>query len=148
MANAIKWEAAWSDRGTVLGSELNSLASGSRTAAGTEVNNASNLDQYGKLELSVTFGSSPSTGGYVQVHMVTAPDGTNYEDGDASADPGAHTVVAVLPVRATTSAQRLMSPPFLLQPAKTKFLLVNQAGVAFPASGSTLKLYSANDEVQ
>lgn len=148
MANAIKWEASWTSRSTVLTTELNSLGNGSRTNAGTELANQTNLDQYAKVELQVTFGSAPSAGGYVQIHMVTAPDGSNYEDGSSSVDPGLHTVVCSIPLRAVTSAQRLTSPVFALQPAKTKFILYNGSGQAFPSSGSTLTLYTDNDEVQ
>lgn len=148
MPSAIQWEAAWNSEGNVLSTELNSLADGSRTNAGTEVDNSTNLDQYGKVEINVTFGSAPSAGAYVDLHAVTAPDGTNYEDGSSSVDPGSHTMVARIPVRATTSAQRLMSRVFPLEPAKTKFILVNQTGQAFPASGSTVELFSSNDEVQ
>lgn len=148
MANALKWEAVWNSRGNVLSTELNSLGTGTRTAKGTEVDNGTNLDQFAKFEINVTFGTTPSAGGYVQLHMMTAPDGTNYDDGDASTDPGSHTVCAVIPVRATTSAQRLMSGVFPLQPCKTKFILLNQSGQAFPSSGSTVELFTSNDEIQ
>lgn len=148
MANAILWQAAWTSRGTVLTTELDALGNTSRTNAGTEIANQTNLDQYGKLELAVDFVSAPSAGGYVQIHMLTAPDGTNYEDGSSSVDPGLHTVVVSIPLRADTAAQRLTSPVFALQPAKTKFILLNQSGQSFPASGSTLTLYTDNDELQ
>lgn len=148
MANAIKWEAVWTSRSTVLTTELNALAAAARTVVGTEIDNGTNLDQYGKLELSVDFVSAPTAGGYFQIHMVTAPGGTNYESGSDSIDPGTHTVVAVIPVIATTAAQLLMSPVFVMQPAKTKFLLLNSCSQAFPNTGSTLTLYTCNDEVQ
>lgn len=143
----IKWSAAFTDRSTVLTTELNALANGSRTAAGTEISNQTNLDEFGKFELSVDFVSAPSAGAYVNVYMVTAPDATNYDDGSATVDPGQHTLIATIPVRADTAAQRLMSPLFMLIPAKTKFILENKTGQAFPASGSTLKLYTANEAV-
>jgi len=148
MANQVLWDAAYVDRSTVLTTELNSLANLSRTNAGTEIANQTNLDQYGKVELNVTFGSAPSAGGFINVYMVNAPDGTNYEDGSSSADPGSHKLVAVIPVKAVTSAQRVTSRLFGLEPAKTKFIVENKSGQAFPSSGSTLKLYTANDEVQ
>lgn len=148
MANQVLWDAAYVSRGTVLTTELNSLASGSRTNAGTEVSNQTNLDQYGILEIQVTFGSNPATGSYLQLHMVTAPDGTNYEDGSSSVDPGAHTVIRCVPVRATTNAQRLVTDIFVLKPGKTKFILYNGTDKAFPSSGSTVTLYTFNDEVQ
>lgn len=148
MPNAIKWEAAWLSRGTVLGTELNSLANQARSNAGTELANQTNLDQFGKLVLTVTFASTPSAGAMIHLYMVTAPDGTNYEDGSSSIDPGTHTLVDTIPVRSTTAAQRLASRLFRLEPAKTKFILENQTGVAFPASGSVATLSSGNDEVQ
>lgn len=148
MPNAIQWQAAWTDRGNVLTTELNSLANAARSAPGTELANQTNLDQYGQLEVSVTFAVAPSAGGFLQIHMVTAPDGTNYQDGAAADDPGFQTVVAVIPLRAVTTAQRVMSPIFTLYPAKTKFLLFNSSGQAFPATGSTVKLYTNNDEIQ
>lgn len=141
-----KWDAAWTDRGTVLDTQMNSLATNARTEPGTEVANQTNLDKYGKLELTVDFASAPGAGGTLYLFMVTAPDGTNYADGSGSVDPGNHTLVSVLPVRVDANPQRLMSHVFDLEPSKTKFLLLNQTDQIFPASGSVLKLYTQNDE--
>lgn len=143
MATTYKWSAAWTSRGNVLTAELNALASAGVSAAGTEVDNATNLDTWGQLKLSVTFATNPSAGGYVNVYMVTAPDGTNYEDSGTSTP--VHRLVASIPVRAVTTAQVVNSKPFPLEPAKTKFFLENQAGFAFPASGSTVALFTANE---
>lgn len=140
----IKW-AAYTDRGNVLTTELNALANAGRSAAGTEIDNATNKDRWGKFELNVTFGTAPSAGGYVEIYAVTAPDGTNYEDGSNTVDPGTHKLIDRIPVRAVTTAQRLTGRQFPLEPAKTKFLLLNASGQAFPASGSTLKLYTTNE---
>lgn len=148
MANKILWDDKYTSRGTVLTTELNALGNGNRTNAGTEINNGTNLDQYGKLELLVDFVSAPTAGAFVNIYTVTAPDDTNYEDGSSSVDPGSHRLVATIQVRADTAAQRLTSRPFPLEPSKTKFILENKTGQAFPASGSTLTLYTANDEVQ
>jgi len=141
-----KW-AAYTSRGNVLSTELNALASAGRSAAGTEVDNGVNLDMYGVLELQVTFGTAPSAGGYVEIYMVTAPDGTNYEDGSNTVDPGTHKLIDRIPVRAVTTAQRLTGRMIPLLPEKTKFLLYNGSGQAFPASGSTLALYTTNRTV-
>lgn len=141
-----KW-AAYTSRGSVLSTELNALASAGRSAAGTEVDNGANLDMFGVLELAVTFGTAPSAGGYVEIYMVTAPDGTNYEDGSSTVDPGTHKLVDRIPVRAVTTAQRLSGRLIPLLPEKTKFILLNGSGQAFPASGSTLTLYTTNRTV-
>ena len=141
-----KWD-GFTSRGTVLTTELNSLANAGRSAAGAEINNATNKDMYGQLELAVTFGTAPSAGGYVEIYMVNALDGTNYEDGSNTVDPGTHKLVDRIPVRAVTTAQRRTGRMLPLEPAKTKFLLVNGSGQAFPASGSTLTLYTTNRTV-
>ena len=141
-----KW-AAYTSRGNVLSTELNALASAGRSAAGTEIDNATNLDMWGKLELNVTFSTAPVAGGYVEIYMVTAPDGTNYEDGSNSVDPGTHKLVDRIPLRAVTTAQRLSGRLIPLLPEKTKFLLYNGSGQAFPVSGSTLALYTTNRTV-
>ena len=141
-----KW-AAYTSRGSVLSTELNALASAGRSAAGTEVDNGANLDMFGALELQVTFGTAPSAGGYVEIYMVTAPDGTNYEDGSGTVDPGTHKLIDRIPVRAVTTPQRLTGRMIPLLPEKTKFLLYNGSGQAFPASGSTLTLYTTNRTV-
>ncbi len=146
--NAILWQAAPVSRSNVLSTELNSLASGSRTAAGTEVDNSVNLDTYGLLEINVTFGTAPSAGGYLALYLITAPDGTNYSDGSATVDPGADTWVLNIPVRAVTTAQLKVTKVFPLPGAKLKFILENQSGQAFPATGSTVELFSLNYEVQ
>ena len=141
-----KWD-GFTSRGAVLTTELNALANAGRSAAGTEINNATNKDMYGQLELQVTFGTAPTAGGYVEIYMVNALDGTNYEDGSNTVDPGTHKLVDRIPVRAVTTAQRLNGRMLTLEPAKTKFLLLNGSGQAFPASGSTLTLYTTNRTV-
>lgn len=143
MASTFKWAAGWTSRSTVLTTELNSLAAAGVSVAGTEIDNSTNLDVWGQLKLSVTFGSAPTAGGYVNLYMVTAPDGTNYED-SGTVTP-IHRLVASLPVRAVNTAQILNSKPIILEPGKTKFYLENVTSQAFPASASTVTLYTANE---
>ncbi len=132
MANAILWQAAPTSRGNVLAAQMNALADNAYTAAGAEVDNSSNLDTYGKLELNVTFGTAPDAGGYVALYLIDAPDGTNYSDGSSSVDPGADKLKLTIPVRAVTSAQLKVTITFPISPTKIKFILENQSGQAFP----------------
>lgn len=148
MPSAILWLGAPTSRGNVLATELNALANGSRTNAGTEIDNSVNLDKYGFLELDVTFGSAPNADGYVAIYVVTALDGTNYATGSSTAAPGADTWVINIPVNAVNTAQIKQVGPIALPPSKCKFILENKSGQAFPASGSVLKLFTANDEIQ
>jgi hypothetical protein len=135
-----KWDAQWADRGAVLSTELNSLAANTNSAMGTEVANQTNLDMTGQIEVTVTFAVAPAAGGSIHLYMLTAADGTNYED------VGLARIVTIVPVASTISPQRLRSPVFLLEPAKTKFILGNATSQAFPASGSMVKLFTQNAE--
>lgn len=150
MPAAIKWDAPYNSRGNVLTTELNSLASGSRSAPGPSagIANQTNLDQYARVEFTITFGTAPDAGGFVNLHVVQALDGTNYEDGNSSTDPGSHTIVASIPVKPSTAAQRLVSRQFLIGPGPTKFILANRTSQAFPASGNVVELFTFNDEIQ
>jgi hypothetical protein len=99
--------------------------------------------------LNLTFGSAPTdTYPFIKISLVKALDGTNYQDGSSTVDPGDDAWVLNIPVRAVTAAQNKQVGPFLLPPSKIKFVAENQTGVAFPASGSTIELFSCNDEVQ
>ncbi len=102
----VKWAAAATTRGTVLTTQLNSLANNARSAAGTEIDNGTNLDTHAVLELDVTFGSAPTaTLPIVNFYLVKAIDGTQYADGSASADPGPETKIIDLTVNKVTTAQ-------------------------------------------
>lgn len=143
----VKWGGTPTSRGNVLSTELNSLGNGSRTNQGGAIDNGTNLDKYGWVKVSVTFGSAPSAGGYLELRMIHALDGTNYADGSSTVDPGVDTLVMTIPVNAVNTAQSKQVGPFALPPCKVKFILVNQSGQAFPASGSTVELFTANDSV-
>ena len=148
MANIINWATGATSRGTVLGTHLNSLANGAQTVAGAEVDNSTNLDQYGILELNVTFGTAPTVGNTCDVYMVKALDGTNYEDGSSTALPSGACLVGAIDMLAGTAAMRRTSGIFTVPPTKIKFLLKNNSGQAFPGSNSTVLFYTFNDEIQ
>ncbi len=148
MPNAILWQTSPNSRGNVLSTELNALANGSRTNAGTAVDNSTNLDKFGYLELNVDFVSAPSAGAYCTIYMVMSLDGTNYADGSSSVDPGADASIITIPILASTAAQNKQVGPIPLPPSKFKLILENSTGQPFPATGSTLELFTANDEIQ
>lgn len=92
------------------------------------------------VELVVTFGTNPTANTGISVWFLREVDGSTYEDGDASTTP-ARAPDLVLPVRATTSAQRIIVPNVLLPPGTFKALIKNDGtGQAFASSGNTLKL--------
>lgn len=148
MANAIEWETTPTSRGNVLAAEMNALADAARTDQGTEVDNSVNLDTYAMLEFNVDPTAAFSSGGFVSIFLIAAPDGSNYGDGSSSVDPGADTWILNIPLRAVATAQRKITKVFPLPPAKIKFILENQAGLVFPSAGTTLELFTMNFEVQ
>ena len=126
--------------------ELNSLANNAG-ALGAEYDNATNLYLYGQFELNVQFGSSPTAGNTVDLYIIPAPDGTNYDDAvtGASGSAPASCFAGGFPLRAVTSAQKVplgvgLTGPVPLPLTKFKAFLLNKSGQAFPSSGSTLKM--------
>jgi hypothetical protein len=137
-----KWEAAAIT--SLMTTELNSLANGSTAIASAGYDNATNLYLFGLFELNVTFGSAPTAGNTVDLFLVPAPDGTNYDDGSGSVTPPITCYAGGFPLRAVTTAQKipLGGPLSLLwlPPLPFKVVVKNGSGQAFPASGSTLKM--------
>lgn len=150
MANAIKWEGAWVDRGNVLTTEMNSLANDAYIlqSVASAIANQTNLDQYGMFELDLA-SLDPSAGGCVEVYGVRSLDGgSTYEDTPGTNNPATHLLLAVIPLDEASSAKNAFSKPFWFDPNATKFCVKNRAGVAFASSGNTLKLWTNNDEIQ
>lgn len=120
---------------TIMTTAMNALANVTVSAASTTVDNTTNLDLKADLELSLIATSAKSAGANVLVFMIRAMDGTNFDGIDiASAE-----LVAVFPFAATTTA-RQSSRPILLPPGLSAFFVYGQMGVAFGASGNTLKI--------
>lgn len=149
MPNPVKWSAYAAALASALTTELNALANGSYSAAGTEIDNAAAGTHYpyADFELGVTYGTAPSAGGYVALFLVMALDGTNYQDGGGSVAPPATAWVGNFPLRAVTTAQRVVLRGVLLPNAKFKLVAQNNAGQAMAASGHTLGYRAYGDEV-
>jgi len=142
---SIKWEQAAIS--TVMSTELNSLANNAG-ALGTEYDNTTNQYLLGLFELNVTFGSAPTAQNTVDLYIIPAPDGTNYDDAVTGASgyaPGT-CYAGGFPLRAITTVQHVplggggAQGYVQLPPTKFKAFVVNKSGVAFPASGSTIKM--------
>lgn len=142
MATATETLAAASSRGNVLTTELDALANGSQSAVGaTVVDNSVNLDRFGQAVLTITFGSAPTDRAVIDLYAVPAIDGTNYAYSTQAQDK---TYVGSFVVDNVTTEQIMVTEPFELGPHKYKFLASNRSGRAFPASGSTIALYTWN----
>lgn len=121
---------------SVLTTDLNSLGSGSTSAASSALDNTSNLDLFADLTLTVaTQGSARSAGANVSVYMVMALDGTNYDDVQSSTAE----LVAVFTLDAATTARQLTRRDIPIPPGLYKYFVVNNTGQAFAASGNILE---------
>src|SRR5262245_28449983 len=129
-ASVVKWEATWNSRGNVMSdTELSALANNAVSSASPEYDNSTNLDQYARLQLDVDFVSAPSAGGFVNVYIAQALDGTNYTNATTvAADVGQFQFICSIFVPAVTAAIKVVSSMFTLPPGKMKFVLENKSG--------------------
>lgn len=126
---------------TALTTELNSLADGSVTSLGSEINNTSALDMFMDVQLDLASLTISSTSAFCTVYLVPTVDGTNYPDWTSGAVAGYHGQYAVgallvKNVTATTARAGLTGIP--IPPAKFKLALRDGTGAALAASGNTL----------
>lgn len=136
-----KWKAP-ETIATALDTQLNSLADASQSAASAVIDNETDLYQYINLEL-VLASLTPTGTPYCLVYLIASLDGTNYEDLTTSAK-GA--VIATLTFSTATAAKRITQKNILIPPLKFKLAVENRAGVAFAASGNTLKYRRHNEQ--
>lgn len=121
---------------SALTTDLNSLANGSNSAASSAIDNTSDLHLYHDLTLTVAAqGSSRSTGATVNVYMVHALDGTNYDDVEATCAE----LVAVFPLDAATTARQATRRDVPIPPGLFKYFVRNVTGQAFASSGNLLE---------
>lgn len=140
-----KWK-----RGTiasVLTTELNSLANNTNVVTATAYDNSTNLDTLVEVEVVCTFGVAPTANTGFAVWFLRAVDATpNYEDGSATVTP-ARAPDVVLPMRAVTTAQRVIRQG-VLPPGTVHVLIRNDGtGQAIAATGNTLKVRSLTGQV-
>lgn len=137
----------------LLSTELNALASGSGALQATGTNPAfdntaaGNLFFAADIELVVTFGAGP-TAGTIDVYLLPlGSDGATYADGAGGSSPVTSNAeyLCSFPVRAVTTAQRLVLWDVLIPGEQFTVLLVNNCtvngtGQALAATGNTLKI--------
>lgn len=134
---SVKWEVGTIS--TVMTTGLDSLAD-EANAISSEIDNTSNLHLFDDVEwVHAALGYTPAAGSVIELYIVEALDGTNYEDGDASIDPPATNLVGVFNIRSTTSAQRHVIRQIPIPPFKFKYVIINKTGGTLASSGNTLK---------
>jgi hypothetical protein len=122
---------------TLLSTELNSLANNALNI-GSAYSSGGNYVM-ADIEANVTFGTAPTANTALVIWFLRAPDGTNYEDGGTSVTP-ARLPDVVIPLRAVTTAQRVVRR-VAIPPGTFKPLLKNDgSGQSLSASGNTIKI--------
>ena len=125
--------------------KIDSLTDNEWTDLSDEIDNSSN--KYAFADLDLVLGSATFTGSDagVEVYIVPTVDGTNYPDwsGNAATDAPeqGHYFAAFLPLKASTSAKRVVSSsqePVSLPQGKFKFGIRNRGNVTLAGSGNTL----------
>lgn len=130
---------AYGTIGTALATELNSLASGTNSAASAAIDNSASHAIYHDLELVCTFGTAPAANSAVEVYIVPSVDDTNYADGGGSVTPAGNLLAGVFFVRAVTTAQRVALRGVEVPPGSFKYVLRNTSGQAMAATSNTLR---------
>jgi len=138
---------------TLLSTDLNSLASGSGSAASSSVDfTSSGYWQLADFELALASSSLAFTASsYVDIYLLPSADGTNYPKytSGASYKIASHYWSHRIYIHpATLSAEAIVevAREVRLPSAKFKVVLVNQTGVTLPSSGNTLKLYPTPEQ--
>ena len=138
----INWS-AFTDRGNVASTVLDTLANATLSAASTALDNATNKDTHAVLEINL--GSiNPTTPAYLELYMIKAPDGTNYEVAPVIGGTDRNTLIATIPVPAGAATKRVMTGLISLPPCPVKFYIGNQLNVTTASSGNTLDVYTTN----
>jgi len=143
MEKAVRWEQTGESR--AAGISAASLNAGAN-ALGSAIGNDSNLDRWADFELQFTCSVAPTANTVVELYLLYALDGTNYEDGSAAPIDPTKTPVGVFTARAVTSAQRVTLSHVPLSPHKFKCLLKSELDQN--ATGVTLTCYTYNEELQ
>jgi hypothetical protein len=136
---SVKWEAG--SISTAMSTVLNSIAD-EANAISSEIDNTASVYLFNDVELytAALAYATPASGAVVELYLVEALDGTNYEDGNASIDPPAANLVGVFNIRASNAAQRHVLRQIPIPPTKYKYVVINKTGVTLAASGNTLKV--------
>lgn len=134
----------------LLTTELNSLASGSGSAAGPEINNTTNAYQTGRLHLHLASNSlALVAGSYVKVFFLSSDAGSTYPTYTSGASyklAESNYLVGTIALNPTTQSSNVVDEwleGVFIPAGKFKAVLVYVGGGAgtWPASGNTLDIF-------
>jgi hypothetical protein len=130
---------------------LNSIASGNAILSDLQIDNSTALDIF--CDVSIALGSAIFVApNYIGIYLYPLnKDATTYGDGkfaaSAAGPPASTYFVGSIAIVAATQAQEGTLRGIVMPPGKFKFVLFNQGGVAFAASGNTCQYRTYNRSV-
>jgi hypothetical protein len=122
---------------TLLSTELDSLANNTTVAAGSNFTNT-NENPWGLFELVCSYGSAPTANTVIGLWLMSAIDGTNFED-YSGIEPARSPDVAFR-VRAVTASQRVTVVARLRPGVQLPVARNLATGQTLAASGNTIKV--------
>lgn len=141
MANEVKWKAPTSRTSGISAASLNAGAN----LLGSEINNETNLDRYLNLELTWTCSTASVLNEVVEVYLLYAIDGTNYEDGGVSVDP-IKVQISFFSDNGLTTAQKQAKVSIPIPPFKFKILIKSE--LTNNATSVTVDAETYNEDIQ
>jgi len=134
---------------TILSTELDGLADGSRAVSASISNTAaSELYEFADFELFIADqAGARDSGARVDVYLLETLDGTNYTFGDASLAPPSNALVGMFVLDAASGSRYAHIRNVLLPPANFKILVENNTGQAFASSGNVVKMIRYSREI-
>jgi hypothetical protein len=139
----------WSNAFT--GSTLNSIASGNAILSDLQIDNSTALDIYSDFSMNLASAAiiAPNFVG-VYLYPLNA-DNSTFGDGrfgsSAAGPPAAPYWVGNIVIPTGTAANEGTVRGIIMPPGKFKFVVFNQTGVAFNASGNTAQYRTYNRQV-
>lgn len=130
-------QGAYSASATIaLSTQMATLAAAAYCAPSAAIDNSAALDLYDDLELVVSLAATPVVNTLVEVYIIPSIDGTNYADASSTVAPSPNLYVGGFPVRAVTTAQRIMIRGIPIPPGSFKYQVRNGTAVAFTATAA------------
>ena len=112
---------------------------------GSEIDNGTNLDLYLDVDLAWTCSVAATADKVIEMYILYAVDGTNYEDGDATPVDPKKTLTTTFADDGGTGAQRQARVNIPLSPYKFKILLKSELDQ--DASSVTLTAKTHNHDI-
>lgn len=93
---------------------------------GSEIDNTANLDTHLDIQIGVTCGTAPTANKTVEIYILLALNGTDYEQGNADPVDPTRPADALFVARAVTTAQVVTITGLQIPPAKFKILVKSE----------------------